>query len=228
MSTDPVSTERGVIDTEAIELARRIAAGDEAAEANLVDRFGRGLRYMLLRLCGDPSQADDLFQETFRVVLEKLRRGDLREPEKLSGFIRGIARNLWVGVTRKRRRRGDPAPLDAVPEPIDSSTGSLGRVLIEEDRRRVRQILGELRSARDREVLYRFYIAEEPRSVISRDLGLAERQLNVVLFRARQRFRQLLEAAGEIPDSETTLSGRPAGGRPRTARRAGTRRDEDA
>ena len=222
MSVDSTSTPRAPVDTEAIDLARRIAAGDEAAEARLIDRFGRGLRYMLLRLCGDPSQADDLYQETFRVVLEKLRRGDLREPEKLAGFVRGIARNLWVGATRKRRRRGDPAPLDAVPEPVDPSTGGLGRVLREEDRQRVRQILGELRSERDREVLYRFYIAEEPRAAISRDLGLAEKQLNVVLFRARQRFRQLLEAAGEISDSETTLSRRP------TPHRAGARRDEDA
>jgi hypothetical protein len=38
-----------------------------------------------------------LYQETFRIALEKIRRGDVREPEKLSGFMGGIARNLVIG-----------------------------------------------------------------------------------------------------------------------------------
>ena len=52
------------------------------------------------------ADADDLHQETFRVVLEKVRAGELREPEKLPGFIRQIAKNLCIADYRKTARRG--------------------------------------------------------------------------------------------------------------------------
>lgn len=206
----------GWVDPSIIDLVVRIARGDTAAETRLVELHQRGLRYMLLRLSGDPSRADDLFQETFRIVLEKLRRGELREPGKLAGFVRGIARNLWLAGNRKRRRRGEGEGIETTNPLPDPSPSSEQRLVQQQDRQRVRDLLGELKSARDREVLFRFYIAEEPRSAICTDLGLEERQLAVVLFRARQRFRQLVEASeSEISSSNETLSRRRPEDRPR-------------
>ena len=206
----------GWVDPSIIDLVVRIGRGDVAAEARLVELHQRGLRYMLLRLSGDPSTADDLFQETFRIVLEKLRRGELREPGKLAGFVRGIARNLWLAGNRKRRRRGEGEGLETTNPLPDPSPSSEQRLVQQQDRQRVRDLLGELKSARDREVLFRFYIAEEPRSAICTDLGLEEKQLAVVLFRARQRFRQLVEASeSEISSSNETPSRRRPEDRPR-------------
>lgn len=188
------------VDPAIVELVGQIAAGDTAAEARLVELHQRGLRYMLLRLTGDPSTTDDLFQETFRIVLEKLRSGKLREPEKLAGFVRGIARNLWLAANRKQRRRGEGEGLDEAGPLPDPTPSSEQRIQLREDRQRVHDLLAELKSARDREVLFRFYIAEEPRNTICAELGLEEKQLAVVLFRARQRFRQLVETSEtEIP-----------------------------
>lgn len=61
---------------------------------------------------------------------------------------------------------------------------------------RVQQLLGELDTARDRELLYRFYVAEDEKTVICRDLGLTSLHFNRVPFRARQRFKELLERSG--------------------------------
>lgn len=181
------------------ELVRRIEDGDTEAETQLFALHRRGLDYLLRRLVGDPTLAEDLGQETFRVVIERVRRGELRDPEKLGAFVRGTARNLVMAERRKRQRRGIDEALDTVPELAAQSEGALARILQSEDRRRVRQLIRELRSGRDREVLLRFHIAEESKEDICRDLQLNSRQFNLVLFRARQRFRELIEAKGGTP-----------------------------
>lgn len=216
----------------AASLVARIAAGDRRAEAELVALHDRGLRYFLRRRCGDHELAEDLFQETFRVVLEKLRGGALRDADKLAPFVRGVARNLTIAERRKRFRRGVPASLERVAEPVDGTPGAERQLERREDRRRLRQLLAELPNERYRSVLFRFYITGEPKEAIARDLGLEPRQVNVVLFRARQRFRQLLEAAGwsgdeaggeirgEIDTAPATLSPRAASSAARSAAEA--------
>jgi DNA-directed RNA polymerase specialized sigma24 family protein len=83
----------------------RIMAGDRQAEAELIDSYGRGVRIIIRREGADATIIDDLCQETFRIVLEKIRRGDIREPERLSGFIRSVAKNLVTEHFRRVARR---------------------------------------------------------------------------------------------------------------------------
>jgi RNA polymerase sigma-70 factor (ECF subfamily) len=180
-------------------LAERIRAGDAQAEGELVGRYSRGLSYLLRRTTGDPSLADDLHQETFRIVIQRLRGTGLEQPERLAGFIRRTARNLFLADYRRnaRRRTGELDDSTALHDPAPSP---LGRVLEAERVQLVRRLVGELRTDRDRQVLYRYYLAEEDKERICRDLGLSDIHFNRVLFRARQRFRELLErAAAEAP-----------------------------
>lgn len=175
-------------------LVRRIRDGDGSAEAELFELYNRGISYLLRRLTGDPFLSEDLEQETFRVVLEKARAGHIREPEKLAGFLRSTAKNLARAEFRKGRRRPRAEELETAAEPEDPAPSPLARVVREEDKRRVRLLLAELRSDRDRQILYRFHLAEESKEEICRSLGLSSMQFNLVLFRARQRFRKLVEA----------------------------------
>jgi RNA polymerase sigma-70 factor (ECF subfamily) len=57
----------------------------------------------------------------------------------------------------------------------------------------VRQILKEMTNERDVQVLFRFYLAEEDKEQICADLGLTGLQFNLVLHRARERYRELYE-----------------------------------
>ena len=193
MQAEP-QTEPGEI---ASELVQRITAGDQRAEAELVELYSRGISYMLRRLTGNRQLSEDLHQETFHIVLQKVRDGKLREPEKLSGFIRGIARNLMIAERRRPTRSSEADANDAPVEPVDPTASPLTEILRHEERRQVRRLLGELRSERDRQVLFRFHLAEEDKEEICGALGLTSQQFNVVLFRAHQRFRQLLEKTGK-------------------------------
>lgn len=176
------------------DLVRRIVAEDPAAEAELVRRFGRALSFLLRRLTRDDAAAEDLYQETFRLVIEKVRRGELREPERLPGFVSSMARNLFLGTVRREGRRqrwhGDPRAAESAPDP---GPGQLAGLLARERAATVRRVLAELRNRRDRELLARFYILEEDKATICRDLELSDLHFNRVLFRARQRYRELYE-----------------------------------
>lgn len=177
-----------------VDLVRRIGRGDPAAETELVHRFGRALRFLLRRLTSDGTLAEDLYQETFRRVIEKVRGGELREAERLPGFVCGMARNLFLSAVRSGARRGkwygDPEATEAAPDP---APGQLASLLARERAATVRRVLSELRNDRDREILSRYYIAGDEKEEIRRDFGLSDLHFNRVLFRARQRYRELFE-----------------------------------
>ena len=177
----------------ATDLVRRIAAGDEAAEAALVQRYSRGLLYLLRRLGAPPELAEDLHQETFRIVLERLRRRGLDEPAGLAGFLHGTARNLVIAERRKTARRRTDADPEGLERVVHPEPGQLSSVLLEEEAVIVRRLIGELPTDRDRQLLLRFYVAEEEKESICADLGLDSLHFNRVLFRARHRFKDLLE-----------------------------------
>jgi RNA polymerase sigma-70 factor (ECF subfamily) len=176
-----------------VALVERIRAGDPRAEAELVSRYGNGLSYLLRKVTGDPVLSEDVLQETFRVALRRVRAGELREPEKLGGFLRQTAKNL---ARAEHRRGGRWESMDeGVPDPVDPRESQLAQVIRTEEAGLVRRVLRDLRSLRDRQLLYRFYIAEEEKEEICRDLGLSSLNFNLVLFRARERFRKLVEEA---------------------------------
>jgi RNA polymerase sigma-70 factor, ECF subfamily len=177
-------------------LVHRIQAGDATAETELVERYSRGLLYMLRRTAGDPSVAEDLHQEAFRIVLERLRERGLEDPERLAGFLHRTAKNLFVAGYRKGVRRktdGETEGMEAVPDP---AADALHEAVRQEEAALVRRLIGELETDRDRQILYRFYIAEEEKERICADLELSSLHFNRVLFRARQRFKDLLEGTG--------------------------------
>jgi RNA polymerase sigma-70 factor (ECF subfamily) len=174
------------------ELVARVRSGDRRAEEQVVELYGRGVAIILDRHTNGRPEAEDLFQDTFRVGLEKLRRGELREPAKLPGFLAQIARSLAIEHYRKITRRKTDADSDAVLEAVAPSEGPLGNLLARENAMLVRRVLQELANERDRQILLRFYIAEEDKDRISADYGLSSLQFNRVLHRARQRYKELM------------------------------------
>jgi RNA polymerase sigma-70 factor (ECF subfamily) len=177
-------------------LVDRIRAGDAAAESDLVSRYARGVRMIVSRSTRDRSIVDDLCQETFRVALEKIRRGDVRDPKRLSGFMCALARNLTVEHFRRSRRTDSIGTTDE----SDPAPSQLDLLLANERAGVARKVLSELGSERDRQILLRFYVAEETKAQICADLGLSSLHFNRVLFRARGRYRTLYQAIAAKTD----------------------------
>jgi RNA polymerase sigma-70 factor (ECF subfamily) len=153
-----------------------------------------GVVYMLKRKLRDPTLAEDFCNEAFRVVFEKLAHEPLQDPSKLAAYLAQTARNLAIDEARKSARRqtvtgqdeaiathADPAAVDPVDE---LQTHARARAIGE--------VLAEMSTGRDRQVLVRYYLHDEDRAVLCRDFGLTEEHFNRVIYRARERFRKLL------------------------------------
>ena len=179
------------------QLVARILQGERAAEVELVERYSRGVSIILRRLAGSSPVADDLYQEVFLRAVEKIRAGEVRDPERLSGFICGLARNLAIDYFRRSAPEKAFGETEAGLSVQDPAPGPLARVLHLEDSPNIRQVMSELPSDRDRQVLYRFYLDEEDKENICTDLKLTGLQFNRVLHRARERFRELYQKSRE-------------------------------
>jgi RNA polymerase sigma-70 factor (ECF subfamily) len=175
------------------DLVRRIAAGDPQAEEDFIRRYQRPLREILRRRTGDHELAQDLLQDTFAVVLERLRHRGLEDPGKLAAFLHRTACNLAIGHFRRESRRRTDADSERVQIQPDPQGSLLDRVLRDEAGSMVRRLLSELRTPRDREVLMRFYVREQEKPAICAAIGLKPEQFDRVISRARQRFRALVE-----------------------------------
>ena len=109
-------------------LARRILAAapgrDAAAESELCRRFAPRIRLYGLRHLRSEAAAADLIQDVLIMTLQKLRAGEVREPERLASFILGTCRQRVIDA----RRGGDrPCGRGGAPStsrsPARSSTG---------------------------------------------------------------------------------------------------------
>jgi RNA polymerase sigma-70 factor (ECF subfamily) len=170
-------------------LVSHIIAGDSAAEAELVTLFKGRILHIILRITNNPSLVEDFSQDTFLIVIRKIRNGDVKKPESLGSFVASVARNHAIEQIRgiKRAVSEDLELAEQVPDP---SPSPLEQLQTSEKYGEIREVIGQLRP-RDKVLMLRFYINEEPKEVICADLGLTSAQFDRVLYRARNRFEAL-------------------------------------
>ncbi len=172
------------------DLVERIQAGDETGMEELYSLFARGIRYFLCRQLG-PQEVDDKVHDTFLIVVRAIRRGDLREPERLMGFVRTVTRRqVAASIDRMARRRRNVTELDATLPISDRRPGPEEHV---ESRQKIEIMKDALRdiSNRDREILVRFYLREQPQTQICQEMGLSETQFRLLKSRAKARLGEV-------------------------------------
>ena len=86
------------------DLIEAIQTGDEAAFSDLVQRYERALYNFGMRVCGEPSDAEDIVQETFLNIFRYLK--DFRRETKLKNWVFRIAASACF----KKRRKSKFAP----------------------------------------------------------------------------------------------------------------------
>lgn len=188
-------------------LVRRIQAGDQEGMSELYRVFGRGVRFFLRRRFWR-QELDDQVHDVFLVVIEAIKRGDLREPERLMGFVRTILRRQisnWAGEVAETRR--DYSDVETGPPLVDHTADPEQRVIEQQQERLMAEVLRQL-PPREREVLTRFYLYEQTPQQICDELGLTETQFRLVKSRGKARFATL--GRRKLQRSLTSLAGREA------------------
>lgn len=117
-------------------LIGRILSGDESAEDELVMLYKRPVFAIAAARTGDREAARDLTQEVLMAVLQAVRKGQVRESDKLAAFVQGTARNLINNYFRTRGRRAE-CSLEVVTtvgiDPVEEQEGAeRGRLLRQE------------------------------------------------------------------------------------------------
>ena len=175
-------------------LVTRVQNGDRAAETEMVERYSRGLRFLLRRKTRDTNLTEDFLQETWAIALVKIRDNGLDNPGRLAGYLCGIANNLALGEKRRVNRQRTSVNSEIVALIPDESSNPFRHASRAEICKQVRGLLGDLKKQRDREILERFYVREEDKESICKRLDVDGIHFNRVLYRARQRLKSVIEA----------------------------------
>jgi RNA polymerase sigma-70 factor, ECF subfamily len=167
-----------------------------AFQDELYVRYRRPLLQIFLQRRIDRDVAQDLLQRTFLQAIKKIRSDGLEDPGKLGGYLYRTACNLATAYWRGEIARRQDVDSQDLRELRDEALSLEERVDHELLAKCVRTLLRRLPLARDREVLVRFYLQEESKEDVCRALHLSDLQFNQVLWRARQRFGEILRKNG--------------------------------
>jgi RNA polymerase sigma factor (sigma-70 family) len=172
------------------ELVQNIRAGDASAMEKLYQVFARGIRLYLCRQLG-LQDVDDKVHDTFLIVVQAIKNGELREPDRLMGFVRTIARRLVAGhIDQMVHRRRDNVPVESGIAISDNAATPEQDVLGREKVDIMFEVLRDM-SGRDRDILTRFYLYEQSQETISREMDLTPTQFRLLKSRAKARFAEL-------------------------------------
>ncbi len=172
------------------DVVARIRSGDPQGAEELYRVFSRGVRFYLCRQLG-PEDLEDRVHDTFLAVLQAIHRGDLREPERLLGFVRTVVKRHVAGrIHEAVHRRRQQAALDS-GQPVADVRHDPERDLISRQRQQIMEEVLRSVSARDREILTRFYLLEQSQEQICADMRLTETQFRLLKSRAKARFAEL-------------------------------------
>ena len=168
------------------QLARECQAGSRDAFAVLVAQFQERVYNFLLKMTGQPHDAEDLTQETFLKAWQGIGRFD---PQfSFSTWLFTIAKRTAFNHFRARRLAVDPAE---VPEVIDSSDPS--SVLSHDEETRELWRLARTLKPRQYQSLWLRYGEGFSVEEIAKILGVHRIHAKVLLHRGRGRLAMLLK-----------------------------------
>lgn len=189
-SSSDTPTEAAASYADWAELVERIHSGETDGMEELYLLFSKGVRFYLCRQLG-PQELDDKVHDTFVVVVLAIRRGELRDPQRLMGFVRTIVRRQVAAhidrVVHIRREQIDMESTVRIPDPHGNPEEA---AIFRQRNDLIKRVLDEL-SERDREILTRFYLREQPQDQICSEMALTETQFRLLKSRAKARFGEL-------------------------------------
>jgi RNA polymerase sigma factor (sigma-70 family) len=202
-----LGTVGGLPDDQLVEqfLARNDPAASEAAFRALVDRHGAMVLSVCERILGNPHDANDAFQATFLILVQKA--GSIRRRQSAAGWLFGIARRVAVRArqeaTQRRRRMERLHVLRLVPS--DHCSGSNADKPEPDDSPLLAEIDRLAEPLRTPVVLH--YFEGVSTEAIALRLGCPRGTILSRLARAREQLRRRLEDRGASFDALMPATG---------------------
>jgi RNA polymerase sigma-70 factor, ECF subfamily len=219
--TDPsnprLSNRMPQTDAATVALARD---GDSDAFRVLVERHSRAVYRLAHRMTGNPSDAEDVVQDTFLKAYKQLSRFESRA--NFGTWLHRIAVNCSIDLIRSRPHREaahDTEDLDTLGsgDTQEQAQASPERLMLStEVQDRINQAMAAL-SQRERAAFMLRHFEGHSIDDISRSLGLKANATKHSIFRAVRKMRSALEplvASDTTDTTDTTALGRTELGQP--------------
>ncbi len=168
----------------------RLLAGDASASQAFAQRFSRLLRMKVQMRNGaaSASYVEDVVQETLARVLTALREGRVQDPDRIGAFVSRTGDFVLSESHRARRRF---RPLDEANDPHASDDPERD-LAVREQAEVARELIGEL-PERDQKILRALFAEAIDKDEVCRRFGIDRGHLRVLVCRAKDRLRDLLE-----------------------------------
>jgi len=175
-----------------VALIQRILAGNQSAFKNLLRKYRKQVHTHAWRQTGDFHIAEDITQDTFLQVYQKLET--LEDPMQFSRWLHAIVKRLCIAWHRKNRIQTQPLEETDLSE-IQTEAYSQyvatehANTTAEMESDLVKKLLAKLKKS-DREVITLHYFEEMTSSEIGTYLGVSENTVKSRIHRARKRLKQ--------------------------------------
>ena len=181
-----------LVQSEDERLVRAILAGDDGAFGELHARYATRLYRFAVKRLGDPTEAEDVVQDTFLEVHRCLPSWEGRS--RLLTWMFGIAHHQICRRFRKKTPVGVPIEeLEAAQVESDDSSPE-SRIDAARVVRVCADALEEDVAQPHREIFDLYYGEQRPMKEISRVLGKSNQAVKVSLFRTRRAMTARLES----------------------------------
>jgi RNA polymerase sigma-70 factor, ECF subfamily len=180
------------------DLVQRLRDGEQSAMEDLYRVFSEGIRFYLWRQLGAQDLTDKV-HDLFLTITESIQSGELRDPERLMGYVRTVVRRQVAShIHAVRQQRRNWFQLDFATTLLDCRPSPEHRVIRREFNDVALRILSTMRH-REREVLVRFYLKEQAAPEICREMQLTETQFRLLKSRAKAKLGKLCKGRlGEV------------------------------
>lgn len=180
---------------------RRLRQGDRDTAAHFEAYFRDLLLIKLRRRLATADAIEDVRQEVFLRVLNKL--ADLRDGRKLGAFVNSICNHVLMEHYRDDAR----ASRTDAPAPAPEESEDIERELVDEETRaRVRRVLSRM-PERDADILRALFLDELSKDEVCRRFSIDRAYLRVLLHRAKEKFRGEF-ARKSTPNFSVTIGGK--------------------
>lgn len=147
-----------------------------------------GLRRYAMALVGNAALADDLVQDCIERALGQ--EAQLREPERLGGWLRRILHNLYIDEIRRGKRRGREHDITELADHLELSAPAPDNSAMREFIQAVNRL-----SLEHRQILLLVSVEELSYREIADELGIPLGTVMSRLARARERLRDLMQSS---------------------------------
>lgn len=184
-------------DNHATSLIKRIRNGDTQAETEFCEQYYTRIYESAVRHCKDKDAAREFCQEAFCVVLPKLRTGNGPDDDsKAPAYVFGIVKKLRSGKFRKKEHTAVNTDLEKVARSVCARPTPAENAMAGQQDAVVREMLDSLPNEGYRDMLRRFYLFGESKSVICQAMAISPKQFDVRMHRAKKSFLKHLEERG--------------------------------